>query len=122
MAVAANAARAIVLMFVLLDVTRSIDLFDDATFLRFDDVGAAIPVDVAVLPQGRCVAIDVLGEGLHFDVRRQALTPADFGAHGAAGGLPLALDGTRLGTCLGMLADHFAIAIAERHLALFGAG
>jgi len=84
------------------------------TFLWFDDVGSAIPVNVSVLPQARRLAIDLVGEGIDFHAVRQALAPADLGSHCAAGRLPLALDGTRLD----VLADHLAITIAERGLSL----
>lgn len=62
----------------------------------------------------RGLAIDLLGESLDLDTLRHALAPTDLGPDRAAGRLPFALDGT----CLNVLADHFAIAVAERDLAL----
>src|SRR5439155_11164765 len=89
---------------------RSVDLFDDAMLMGFDDVGATVPVDVSVLAKRRSIPIDLFGECLDLHALRHPLAGPDLGADRAAGRAALALDGARLG----VLADHFAITIAER--------
>src|SRR4051794_20062121 len=56
----------------------SIDLFDDAAFLRFDNVGSVVAVDVAIVAQRRRLAMDFLRECLDLDAVRNPLTAADF--------------------------------------------